>query len=565
MSPPAVVVDLTQVVGHRSFGQTSASQPSPFICRPPTVRTFAAMGKLIRLFSLTLLLGALVAAVLVPGGTASGDDDSIELVPLGVYEGGEEGASEIVAFSPKKDYAYVTNGAANAIDIIDFSDPDEPELVTQVDLSPYGDGVQSVTAARKRVAAAVKNADDTQPGNVVVMDLHGNIEGVYEVGVLPDATAFTRNGRYVVVANEAEPVCADDVLVADPAGTVSIIDLKRGTVATADFTKWDGKEDELRAEGVRIFFPGSSASQDLEPEYVTISRNGKQAFITLQENNAVAVVDIKGGYVSHLLPLGYKDHSAPGNGLDPSNRDDAELIQNWDVLGMYMPDAIATFKKRGKNYLVTANEGDARDYDCYSEEIRVGDFAPGEGIAQGLGPAYAATDIDDENLGRLKTTTAFPTTLDGDDKVEQVYSYGARSFTIWDEYGNIVFDSGDDFGQLLLGTPYFNADDFETDGRSDDKGAEPEALALGKVDGRRYAFIGLERSGGIAVYDITKPASSFFVTYVNTQTSATDGDISPEGIVFISEDKSPTGEAMLLVSFEVSGTTRAFEIVEADD
>ena len=526
------------------------------------------MGKLIRLFSLTLLLGALVAAVLVPGGTASGDDDGIVLEPLGAYAGGEEGASEIVAFSPKKDYAYVTNGAVNAIDIIDFSDPDDPQLVTQVDLSPYGDGVQSVTAAKNRVAAAVKNADDTQPGNVVIMNLKGDVKGVYEVGVLPDATAFTKNGRYVVVANEAEPVCgeedtpAEEDLIADPPGTVSIIDLKKGTVATADFTKWDGKEDELRAKGIRIFFPGSSASQDLEPEYVTISKNGKLAYVTLQENNAVAVVDIKGGYVSHLLPLGYKDHDAPGNGLDPSNRDDAESIQNWDVLGMYQPDAIASFRTKGKDYLVTANEGDARDYTCYSEEIRVGDFAPGEGIANGLGAAYDATDIDDENLGRLKTTTAFPTTLAADDTVEQVYSYGARSFTIWNKYGHVVFDSGDDFGQLLLGTPYFNADDGETDGRSDDKGAEPEALAIGKVDGRRYAFIGLERSGGIAVYDITKPASSFFVDYVNTEPL---GDISPEGIVFISEKKSPTGEAMLLVSFEVSGTTRAFEIVEADD
>lgn len=225
---------------------------------------------------------------------------------------------------------------------------------------------------------------------------------------------------------------------------------------------------------------------------------------------------------------------------------------------MYMPDAIASYRARGTEYLVTANEGDARDYDCYSEEVRVGDFASGEGIAEGLGDTYAADAIEEANLGRLKTTTAFPTVIGDDGKVEQVYSYGARSFTIWNpETGDVIYDSGDELAQMLVGTPYFNADDGETDGRSDDKGVEPEALTIGKVNGKKYAFVGLERAGGIAVYDITKPAKSTFVTYVNTNDM---GDISPEGISFIPTRKSPTGNAMIIVSFEVSGSTRAFEI-----
>ena len=522
------------------------------------------MGKIMKLFSLTLVLGALLAATVVPGAGAHGRTTGIELVPLGAYDGQAEGASEIVAFSPKVDRAYITNGDANAIDIVDFSDPTDPQLVTQVDLSPYGAGVQSVTVGRKHVAAAVAAEEDFDNGAVVVMDLDGAIDGVYEVGVLPDATAFTRNGRYVVVANEAEPVCDpdnEDELLVDPPGSVSIIDVKRGTVRHADFSAWDGKEDELRAAGVRIFGPVGTASADIEPEYVSISRNGKLAYVTLQENNAIAVVDLRYAKVTEILPLGYKDHTLDGNGLDPSNRDDTELIQNWNVLGMYQPDAIATYKKWGREYLVTANEGDARDYDCYSEEIRVGDFEAGEGIAQGLGAAYDADDIENENLGRLKTTTAFPTTLDDDGKVEQVYAYGARSFSIWNAWGELVFDSGDDFAQLLAGTPYFNLDEDETDGRSDDKGAEPEALAVGKVRGRTYAFIGLERSGGIMVYDITSPEAASYVTYINTQDL---GDISPEGIAFVSKRQSPTGNPLLIVSFEVSGTTRAFEITRAD-
>ena len=142
-----------------------------------------------------------------------------------------------------------------------------------------------------------------------------------------------------------------------------------------------------------------------------------------------------------------------------------------------------------------------------------------------------------------------------DGEITQIYSYGARSFTIWNPAGQVVFDSGDDFGELLVGTPYFNADDGETDGRSDDKGAEPEALAVGEVDGRTYAFVGLERSSGIMMYDISDPAEAFFVDYVNT-----DSDISPEGIAFVPAAESPTGTALLAVAHEVSGTTRLFEI-----
>ena len=127
-------------------------------------------------------LVTLVAALLIPS-TASAVDDGVALVPLGAYESGVDGGSEIVAFSHRVDRAYVTNGDANAIDIIDFSDPGDPQLVGSVDLGPYGDGIQSVAVGRKLVAAAVKAEDDTAPGNLVVTDLDGNVKGVYEVGV----------------------------------------------------------------------------------------------------------------------------------------------------------------------------------------------------------------------------------------------------------------------------------------------------------------------------------------------------------------------------------------------
>ncbi|MEM1334122.1 MAG: choice-of-anchor I family protein, partial [Actinomycetota bacterium] len=400
------------------------------------------------------------------GGTA-GAQTTEGLTPLGTYESGatDEGGAEIVDFDPATDQLYVTNGFENTIDIIDVSDPTAPTLASQVDLAPYGGGgVQSVSVGNGEFAAAVDASDPTLNGKVVRFTTAGVFIAEHEVGNLPDAIAYTPDGTKIIVANEGEPICQaepnEDDLQVDPAGTVSIIDVTTPAVTTADFTGFDAAT--LLAEDVRIFFPGSTAAQDLEPEYVTTDGDGTTAYVTLQENNAIAVVDIATSTVTDVFPLGYKDHSVAGNGLDPSNEDGPtgdgiENIQLWDVLGMYQPDAIAVAELGGSEYLVTANEGDARDDDCFSEEERIKDF----GLAV---PPYAAGD-DDENLGRLRTTSALPTTFDGGGAIEQAYSYGARSFTVWNaETGSLVFDSGDQFEQQLLGTPQW------VESRNDDKG-----------------------------------------------------------------------------------------------
>jgi DNA-binding beta-propeller fold protein YncE len=502
------------------------------------------------------VVGALVAALFVPAASAQGGP-AIELTPVGGYETGLEAGSEIVAYDAGTQRMFVTNGAENAIDIIDISDPSDPSLVRSVDLSSFGSSVQSVAVGDRLVAAAVAADDPTARGTVVTFRPNGrNIES-YRVGVLPDAIAFTPDGTKIVVANEAEPVCDGENLLRDPRGSISIVDLEAERVRTAGFGRWIGKENALRNRGVRIFFPGSNAAQDLEPEYVAISPSGRFAYVTLQENNAIAVVNIERARVQRIIALGSKDHSVAGNGLDPSNEDGGIDIDTWNVRGLYMPDAISVIGARNprNELLVTANEGDARDYDCYSEEERIGDF----GLAS---PPYGATNADEAELGRLRTTSAFPTTFNDSGEIEQAYSYGSRSFTIWNRNGRVVFDSGDQLEQLTadLVPEIFNQDEGEVDGRSDDKGPEPEALAIGRVDGRRYAFVGLERTGGIAVFDITQPRRSTFVTYVTTEADL--GDISPEGIVFVPARQSPTDDALLIVSFEVSGSTRVFSITD---
>lgn len=502
------------------------------------------------------LAAGLVASSVIGADAAKAGHD-IDLTKLAAYDSGVgEAGAEIVAYDAGSARMFITVGELNALDIVDLSDPSAPALLSRVDLSPHGEGINSVAARDGVVLVAVEGADGAR-GSVVVLDVDGSFVTSYEAGYLPDMVTISATGRYAVAANEGEPVCDGDELLVDPPGSITVIDLLRKTAREADFSSFIGNEEFLRADDVRIFFPGSDAAQDLEPEYVAINHNSRLAYVSLQENNALAIVDLRTARVIGIEGLGYKDHGVAGNGLDPSNRDGGEAIDTWNVLGMYQPDAIDEAKIGGESYLFTANEGDARDYDCFSEETRVKDLGDDFGLTVDV-PPYAESDLEDEALGRLKTTGAYPTDADGDGGVEQVYAYGARSFSIWDAAGDLVWDSGDDFEQILAGTPYFNLDEDEVDGRSDDKGPEPEAIVVGRFQGSHYAFIGLERSGGVMVYDVSIPTEPRFVTYLNT-----GDDISPEGFTYVRNVDSPTGNPLLLAAHEVSGTTAVYEITQA--
>ncbi|MGD1927570.1 MAG: choice-of-anchor I family protein [Leptolyngbyaceae cyanobacterium] len=484
---------------------------------------------------------------------------------LGTFETGvfDDGAAEINAYDPGSQRLFVVNSNSVTIDILDLSDPTNPTKIGEIDATEFGAGANSVAVNDGIVAVAIENEVVTDNGEVVFFDADGEFLGEVEVGALPDMVTFTPDGTKVLVANEGEP---DDGV--DPEGSISIIDLSNGvenaTVETADFTAFDGQEDDLRAEGVRIF-PDATFSQDAEPEYIAVSPDGTQAFVSLQENNAVAVVDIANKAVTDIIGLGAKDHSVEGNGIDASDRDDAINIDTYPVFGLFMPDAIASYEFNGTNYFVTANEGDARDEDARVEDLILDPTAfPNADELQ-----------QEENLGRLEVSTIDGDT-DSDGDFDELYAYGARSFTIFDAEGNLVFDSGDDFEQIT--TSLFPADFNSTndangsfDGRSDAKGPEPEGVVIGEVDGSTFAFIGLERVGGVMVYDITNPAEASFVDYLNNRnfdveveladgsTNPAVGDLGPEGLTFISAEDSPTGEALLAVSNEVSGTTTIYE------
>ncbi|MBE9007991.1 choice-of-anchor I family protein [Fortiea sp. LEGE XX443] len=412
------------------------------------------------------------------------------------------------------------------------------------------------------VAYAIQNTttDAQQTGQV---SFYNAVDGTFlnsvAVGALPDMLTFTPDGTRVLVANEGEPNSYGQTDSVDPEGSISIIDVSGGvasaTVTTATFTSFNSQIDELRAAGVRITGPGATVAQDLEPEYIAISADGLTAQITLQENNAIAILDIASATITNIVPLGTKDFSLPGNGFDASDRDGGINIQNWPVSGFYQPDAIASFTANGQTYYITANEGDARDYPGFNEESRVG------AASYVLDPTVfpnAASLKDNANLGRLIVTNVSGDT-DGDGDFDRIEAFGARSFSIWDANGSQVFDSGDQFEQITATRvpTLFNSDGTAAsfDSRSDNRGPEPEGVVVGVINNRTYAFIGLERTGDVIVYDVTNPNNPTFVQYINTPE-----DLGTEGLTFVSATDSPTGRPLLVTTSEVSRTVTVFEV-----
>ncbi|WP_069789967.1 choice-of-anchor I family protein [Cyanobacterium sp. IPPAS B-1200] len=508
---------------------------------------------------------------------------TINLNRISTYNTGifDESAAEIPAYDPTTQRLFVVNAQSASVDVLDLSDPTQPTKVGEIVGSSLGGVINSVTIKNGIVAIALEANVKTDPGSIILFNSDSDFSSAinpiasFGVGALPDMVTFTPDGTKILVANEGEPNDYNTEASIDPEGSISIIDISNGianaTVTTADFNAFDDQKDQLIDQGVRIFGPNATVSQDLEPEYITVSADSGTAYVALQENNALAVVDIASSTVTNIIPLGFKDHSLVGNELDASNRDDVINIRNWPVKGMFQPDAIASYTVDGMNYIVTANEGDARDYDNFSEEARVGDL--------NLDPTVfpnAAQLQENSQLGRLNITTTLGD-ADGDGIYEEIYAYGARSFSIWDENGNLVFDSGSEFENIVAQQipEYFNSnndDNDSFDARSDDKGPEPEGVTIGEINGTPYAFIGLERVGGIMVYDISDPTDAQFVQYINNRDFTVDaqledgssnpaaGDLGPEGLVFISADDSPNGVPLLVVSSEVSGSTSVYEI-----
>jgi len=499
-------------------------------------------------------------ALFLPSGHRLLAGGSIDLIPLSTHHSGvfEGSASEIVAHDPRSNRVFVTNASSGNLDILQLGPTGTLTLVGIVNtvgaashVRIWDDGTSSF------VVAAVPAANQANPGSVQVFDTAGNLQAIHTVGALPDMLYVTSN-HLVLTANEGQPAGANN-----PPGSVSIVNLQTGLVSTVSFAVFNGQEAALRSAGVRIF-PGLLASVDLEPEYIAVTPDNLTAYAVCQEQNSVVVIDIPTATATEILPLGTKDHSIAGNGLDGSDSDGGINISTWPVRGMYMPDSSVTYQVAGQNYLLTANEGDARNEDSRARNLDLDPAAfPNAGPLQQNG-----------NMGRLFVST-IDGDIDNDGDFDQLFSYGARSFSIFNMSAGaeLVYDSGDEFATTIsqFESANFNSNSTSNnsaDGRSDNKGAEPEAVVVGQLGDRSIAFIGLERQGGIFIYDVTTPAQSEFLGYFSNRNFNVDvesqaaGDLGIESIIFIKAEDNPLGQPLLITGNEVSGTTSVFLINE---
>lgn len=511
---------------------------------------------------LVRLLGSSALALALAGPVARAA--AMELIPAGSYKTGvyDKGAAEIVAFDPATKKLFVVNGADKTIDILDAAAPGALKKIGTLDIGAHGKAATSVAVKNGLVAVAVEAKDKQADGKLVLFKTDGTLVGAAQVGALPDMVTFTPKGDLALTANEGEP---SKDYTKDPEGTVSIVAIPSLTVKTVRFDKVDAAKLDKSVH--RPSPEGTSLAQDLEPEYVAVSPDGTLAFVTLQENNAIAVIDIAAASVRGVFGLGFKDFSKTP--MDASDKDDAIRLKTWPVKSLYQPDSVAVFEQGGTLYAVTANEGDARDYEGYSEEMRVAKLT----LDPAKFPNAAALQLE-QNLGRLKVTKAMGDT-DGDGDHDEIVGFGGRSFSIYayDAPANSltqVYDSGSIIAQKLAKAHpgWFNSEGQKAnfDKRSDDKGTEPEGLAIGEANGKRLAFIGLERMGGIVVFDISNPAAPAWAGYFHNGSpngdaeKGTAGDVAPEGLAFIPAAESPTGAPMLAVGNEVSGSTTLWTV-----
>lgn len=502
---------------------------------------------------------------------------AVQLVRLGNYAPEAGTNAEVVSFDPSTGRAYILNTIGNRIDVVAIDATGAVSLVSSIDLTTldgYG-GANSVAIKNGILAVAYASDVPGTEGAVALFDAGGTLINTVKVGAGPDQVVFTADGSKLLVANEGEPVTIvlpeGGTQLVNPEGSVAIIDLAGGAAnaavaTTISFDLLDGYESILKQAGVALL-SGQTASADIEPEYISVSPDGTRAYVTLQEVNAVAVIDLSDPAATRplaILPLGGVDHNLAGNTFDASDRDGPSNGQtidlvNADVISLLQPDAIASFKVGNDTYFVTANEGDSR--------VELDDEAT---LAEQSGGVFTI-DLDDTaypdeaamranaELGRLRIRKDLGDT-DGDGDIDQIYAYGGRGLSIFKQNadGTItkVRETGGEFEAIFARDfpARFNIDTSEgggVDTRSDNKGPEPEGVDIGVINGRTYAFVSLERAGGVMIYDVTDPENASFVGY--NPPAAGEGN-APEVTKFISAEDSPTGTALVLTANEGNST-----------
>ncbi|MCR9154551.1 MAG: choice-of-anchor I family protein [Bacteroidetes bacterium] len=481
-----------------------------------------------------------------------------------------QGGAEHHAFDPLSKRLFSSNAAQAQFDILRIADLSKAGPIASIDLSAYGDRVNSIAVQGNNVAVAVQASFAQSDGKVLFFDTNGTYINQLVVGPKPKMLSFSPSLQHLVVANEGIP--SDDYSI-DPAGTVSIINFSSGRadnlsqadVQTVSFARYDTLPFDPK---VLILGDNGNASfsEDVEPEHLAFNDAGNKVYVSLQENNALAIIDLQTASLDTVVGLGYKDYNLPGMGLDASDQSSSIKIENhFNLFGLYQPKAISYHSDASGSYILSANEGESRNYSAFTDNERINNV--------NLNPIVfnsPSTLQNDTVLGRLRINTGIGN-YNNPFIYDSLFTFGSRSFSIWNTSGQLIWDSGDEFEQTLSSLEAMNFNSSATSNNSfkissPEKGAEPKAICTGTYGGSNYAFIALEQMGGIMIYNIDNPAAPVFDSYLldrDFSVAASDsaaGDLGPEFMSYIKASDSPSGLPLLLVSNGVSGTLTIYQI-----
>ena len=474
------------------------------------------------------------------------------------------GGGEVTAFDPATKRLFVTRtqpGVAMGVNYFDYTNPSNPSPIGFIDFSTtFGtvDDAESTTSVAVDplgrgfgVAALLPNRDpafnptNTVLGKIGFFDTQtGAILNTVNVGFHPDMVTFSPDGSRLVIANEGEYVALSTAT--QQPGSVSTLDLSgvtaanraatlgglsNASVTTVDFSSAPGLLAGVRPTTPILGGTGGNETQvqAIEPEYISVQ--GTRAFVSLQENNAIGVFDLTSSSFTAVHNLGTINQlvdAVSGNGAGTFNH---------TIKGLPMPDTLAAFEHAGKTYLATANEGDSRE-DGKDQMSVLNLGQPGF-------PTYEGAPLD-SSLRALRISRIDGDT-DADGAIDEIHMYGTRSFSIFDaDTGALVYDSGNFFEAYIA----LNDPAGYVDSRSPQKGPEPEALAVGTVDGKRLLAVGMEQTNSLFLFDISDPTSPVFLDY--ERLSGAQVPVRPESFNFVSAADSPIGVALLLVGYEGS-------------
>lgn len=440
-------------------------------------------------------------------------------------ESGQSAGAEINAFDPGRNEIYVTGG--NGVDVLDQAG----NYLRTLRITDDGGEVASVAVKNGVVAIAGPNGSE---GRVRFFKTDGTFLRDVAVGTGPDSIAFTPDGARLLVAIEGEPATPD------PLGGIAVVQVATGSVNTLGFEGFEAQKVALQAKGA-LFRPGTTVAEDIEPEFVAISADGNKAFVTLQENNLIAVVDLSGGSatIQELIPAGLKDVSTAGNAF--IHRTSAAIPTSEGLTGitaLRQPDGIATFVHKGVTYVVTADEG---------EDLGNNQLLPYDASL----PQSSIDAINSLNDRRR----FWSLDLDNDGDADTISYSGGRSVSIRTEDGTLVWDAGNVFEKAVTELELLGLNNARRNGLS----IEPENLVVGTVNGQRWLFVGIERGLSIATFDISNPLAPVFNGLIY-DLSQGDAFANFEGLTFISAKDSWDGKAYLLASAEEEGFTHLFSL-----